>query len=262
MMTLGFVNGVLNTDNTSVFGLSIDYGPFGFMEAFDPMYTPFLQDHHGAKNYSWQNQVNVGAQNCAQLAQSLVSAGLLDAETAQASVNQYGDIAGNVTEYLFRRKLGLSRHDEHLVHQLLELMHDSDADFTLTFRLLMDFTPNVSAEDFLSETMRPAFALRSLTEDEERRWSEWLTSYASAIEKWGMPDRREVMKKTNPRIIPRQHLLLEATQAAERHDYHPAHSLYEACLDPFSEGELDHYATPADPDLSRAKGVAFLTCST
>lgn len=87
--SVGFVHGVLNTDNMSILGLTIDYGPFGFMDKFDPKYSPNITDIQGGGRYAYRNQPAVCQWNLARLATSLIASGLIEKEDAEAAVGRY-----------------------------------------------------------------------------------------------------------------------------------------------------------------------------
>ena len=259
----GFCNGVLNTDNFSILGYSIDYGPSAFMEHFQRTYSPFFQDAQAGGNYSWERQKEVGRENCLSLAKALFESNLITREEAEYACSEV--YSWNLDEEdgrLLRNKLGLREFDAELASDFFALMESSKADFTLCFRLLMEVDPNSLGEDgSIPEEMRPAFVAKTLNADEERKWQNWLHRWAKHAE----PDRskrRETMRTFNPRVVPRQHLLLEATIAAEEGDYSVAESLLKECMDPFAyKRGLGKWERPADPEEAYAPGVGLLTCS-
>ncbi|WIA41728.1 hypothetical protein OEZ86_009071 [Tetradesmus obliquus] len=132
---LGFVHGVLNTDNMSILGLTIDYGPYGFMDSFDPGFTPNMTDFQG-RRYCYSNQPQAVQWNCVQLANALFSADLVEKEEAEAALARYAEELYSTYNGKMAAKLGLQSHDQTLTTELLTLMAGSEADWTNTFRAL------------------------------------------------------------------------------------------------------------------------------
>lgn len=133
---VGFVHGVLNTDNMSILGLTIDYGPFGFLDKFDPYWTPNLTDLQSGRRYCYRNQPEVCQWNLAQLGSSLLAAGLVGKEEAEGVMREYADELMSHYNARMAAKMGLPDYDKTLALELLKLMYDCEADFTNTFRAL------------------------------------------------------------------------------------------------------------------------------
>jgi uncharacterized protein YdiU (UPF0061 family) len=245
-MLLGFVHGVMNTDNTSISGETIDYGPCAFLEAYDPA-TVFSSIDHGGR-YSYGNQANVARWNLARLAETLLS--LLVEETgdeaaAVASANQ----ALSVFEPQFqsarsaglRRKLGISVASEEadaLAEDLLQRMAVNHADFTLTFRRLCDAA--ASPED--DAGVRALFADPAAYDSWAVQWRKLLREQPTDGQA-----RATAMRRMNPVFIPRNHLVEAALEAATwRQDFQPFEELLNAVTRPYEERPgLERYATPA-----------------
>ncbi|MFO1139612.1 MAG: YdiU family protein [Paracoccus sp. (in: a-proteobacteria)] len=217
-MALGFIHGVMNTDNMSVSGETIDYGPCAFMDEFRPDKVFSSIDAGG--RYAWNEQPNIAVWNLAQLASCLVPLmGNDDAAVEEATriVHSFPQRYQRAWLTRFAAKLGISAPlpaDEALIRRLLDLMAGQRADFTRTFAGLSDGT---ARDEF---TDRAAFDL-------------WAAEWQARIA--GLPDAAATMARANPRRVPRNHRIEEAIAAARDGDYAPFHRLDSALRAPFDE---------------------------
>ncbi|MEM9098009.1 MAG: YdiU family protein [Pseudomonadota bacterium] len=219
-MSLGFIHGVMNTDNMTISGETIDYGPCAFMDAYHPMMVFSSIDHAG--RYAYSNQPRIAQWNLACLAQSLLAVmeGDEDARLskAQEAVNGFSDLFQLAWLREMRAKLGLEgaqEGDTKLIETLLSLMAEAGADFTLTFRGLADG----SARDQFSES------------DGFGAWhADWRAR--------GGGDA-EALNKVNPKIIPRNHRVEMAIAAGIDGDFTPFEDLVDALAKPFQEDVAD-----------------------
>ena len=248
-MMVGFVHGVMNTDNTSISGETIDYGPCAFLEAYDPAMTFSSIDQRG--RYSYSNQPAAMHWNLLQLAEALLpllerEAGSQDAaiESARQSLSTFVPIFGSARNAGLRRKLGLiSEHegDAALAEDLLNRMAANQADFTLTFRRLA-----LAA----SEPQGDA-AVRLLFTD-PAAYDAWAQSWRKRLELESATRREsaEIMLAANPAFIPRNHLIEAAIVAAtQRQNFQPFERLLEVVTHPFADQpDLEDYAAPARPE--------------
>ncbi|GAA5128458.1 protein adenylyltransferase SelO [Pseudonocardia adelaidensis] len=227
-MLVGFVHGVMNTDNTTISGETIDYGPCAFMDAFDPA-TVFSSIDHGGR-YSYGNQPGIAQWNLARLGEALLP--LIDEDTnvaVEAATEVVRSFAERYEWYFahgMAAKLGLEAPDEPLVRDLLSLLHAQHVDHTRFFRAL-------SRGD-----ARSLFAEPEAFDAWAQRWEALLP-----------PDRAAAaaaMDRVNPVYIPRNHVVEEALTAATAGDMAPFHRLVEVVSDPFAERPgLERYAEPA-----------------
>ncbi|MBB5340677.1 protein adenylyltransferase SelO [Tunturiibacter gelidoferens] len=248
-MLLGFIHGVMNTDNTSISGETIDYGPCAFMEAYDPAMVFSSIDHQG--RYAYGNQPPAAHWNLTRLAETLLP--ILEQETgseANALVSAKEALAGFITQYEaarvagLRRKLGLfteSDGDAALAQDLLDRMAANRADFTLTFRRLCDVVDGSESE----EGARLLF-------DEPTSYDKWATGWRQRMEVEPIPasTRAAAMRIASPAFMPRNHLV-EATlnAAVERQDFQPFEELLDVVSRPYeNRPDLKKYATPARPE--------------
>ncbi len=240
---LGFIHGVMNTDNMSIAGETIDYGPCAFMDGFDPAQVYSSIDHHG--RYAYQNQPAVGQWNLAMLAQCLLP--LIDADEdeavrlVQAAVDGFVPAFQRAYVTRFTAKLGLAdvrEGDVELVGGLLGVMATGAADFTLGFRLLADQIENVN-QDFL-DLFDGADGL-----------GDWLERWRARLRLEGRSagEVRAQMLGVNPLYIPRNHLVEEAIAAAYDGDFGPFHALNDVLASPFVEqAGREIYAVPPRPE--------------
>jgi len=250
-MLLGFIHGVMNTDNTSISGETIDYGPCAFMEAYEPNKVFSSIDRAG--RYAYSNQPHAAHWNLTRLAEALLpllqqEGGSQDAALASA----YEALAAFGPQYEaahlagLRRKLGLLAErdgDAALAQELLDRMAANRADFTLTFRRLCDAAAGPQGDD----AVRTLFADPSAYDSWAAQWRRRLDD-----EPGSGPMRAAEMRKANAAILPRNHIVEEALNAAVAHqDFQPFEELLNAVSHPFEVGdspELNRYTTPARPE--------------
>ena len=248
-LLVGFVHGVMNTDNMSISGETIDFGPCAFMEAYDPA-TVFSSIDHGGR-YAYANQPRAALWNLARLAEALLPVLLLDAGSEEGAVAAANEDLGNFEPQFeaarlagMGRKLGLftaQEGDPELIDDLLKRMEAGRADFTLTFRRLSDAAAGPEGDDGVRALFADPGAI-----------DEWAVAWRKRLEAEPMDGqaRAEAMRKVNPAYIPRNHLVEEALEAAtRRQDYRPFEVLLAAISRPWEERPgLERYATPARPE--------------
>lgn len=259
-MRVGFVHGVMNTDNLSVLGLTIDYGPYGWMEDFDPAWTPNTTDAEG-RRYAFGRQPQIAHWNLSCLAGALSSL-FEDQEPLRDGLRAYAESFNRVHAGFNAGKLGLldpQEGDTALSQRLYGLMHAAQLDFTLTFRALMDIDAAAADVDLLGpvsydetafQTQRPALAA-------------WLSDYAQRLAGEAAPaPRRERMAALNPLYVPRNWLAQQAIDAAEQGDLAPLHRLQAVLERPYEEqSDAEAYAQKR-PDWARHRaGCSMLSCS-
>ncbi len=251
---VGFAHGVMNTDNMSVLGLTMDYGPFGFLDAYDPGFICNHSDYHG--RYAFDQQPNIGLFNLSCLAQALLPAFGTDVDTAVNAAKQaLEEYQSKYTHYyarLMRAKLGLqSRHDDDqaILQALLDLMAEDGVDYTILFRRLCDFSTQDSSGN---HPLRDLFIHRD-------RFDQWAQRYAQrlSIEENSDSQRRTVMSRVNPVFILRNYMAETAIRQAQlEQDYSEIDRMLNLLQDPFTEqADYAHYAG-FPPDWSQQISVS------
>ena len=248
-MLFGFIHGVMNTDNTSISGETMDYGPCAFMEAYEPDKVFSSIDHQG--RYAYNNQPRAALWNLARLAEALLpilqleegseSAAIASANEALAAFNPTfaaARIAG------LRRKLGLFEEregDTELAEGFMQRIASNGADFTLTFRRLCDAAAGAQGDENISKQFEDAGDFDAWVVDWRLRLEE---EHVSA------EVRATAMRLANPAYIPRNHMVEAALHAAvERQDFQPFEDLLKVLSHPYEETPgLERYLTPARPE--------------
>lgn len=245
-MLIGFIHGVMNTDNMTISGETIDYGPCAFMDSYHPETVYSSIDHSG--RYAYGNQPRIAQWNLARFAETLLP--LLGAdeskalEQAQAAIAAFRPRFDEAYAAGFRAKLGLLHAepgDMALLTDLLDRMAENSADFTLTFRGLCDAAGSAAG----GEDVRRLFAEPAAFDAWVDRW------HARLAAEGGDPSaRRAVMQNTNPAFIPRNHLVEEAIAAAQGNgDFGPFETLLAVLAAPYEDRPaFARYAAPPRPD--------------
>ena len=230
---VGFSHGVMNTDNMSILGLTLDYGPYGFLDNYQPGYICNHSDYQG--RYAFEQQPHIGLFNLSCFAQALLP--LLDkspehaAEIATKELESYQTLFINDFARLMRQKLGLEKElneDQQLVEELLTLMKDDSVDYTILFRRLCDFDSDVIENN---SAIRDIFRQRS-------RFDQWARSYQQRLHEESDNDQQRSikMKQVNPKYILRNYMAEVAIRKAEEEkDYSEIDRLFQLLQDPFSE---------------------------
>jgi uncharacterized protein YdiU (UPF0061 family) len=237
---VGFMHGVMNTDNMSILGLTLDYGPFGFMEAFDVDHICNHTDQGG--RYSYANQVPVGHWNCYALANALLPL-IKDTEAAQAALEVYVDAYGEKFDELLHAKLGLAtvqEDDRTLFDDMFKLMQENHADFTQFFRRLGGLRVEVLDAD-RAEFDAP---LRDLFLDRPG-FDAWAVRYRERLRREHSTDaaRKQAMDSVNPKYVLRNYLAQTAIEKAQNGDFSEVHKLLALLERPFDEQpEHESYA--------------------
>jgi uncharacterized protein YdiU (UPF0061 family) len=260
-MQIGFIHGVMNTDNMSIAGETIDYGPCAFMDAYQHNQVFSSIDRHG--RYAYGNQPSMGLWNLSRLAEALFP--LLN-EDPQAALNVAHEVLGAYAERYesdwlagMRAKCGLtvcrdakSDEDKTLIEVLLDVMADSRADFTLTFYCLSRLADQPSEQD---NHLRNLF-------DNPAQIDAWLGKWRQRLRLEAQPSeaRQEAMQAINPVYIPRNHQIEAAIRAAEdRGDFSVFHALHAVLQNPYLEREgKERYMQAPQPE----EVVEYTFCGT
>ena len=232
---VGFCHGVMNTDNMSILGLTLDYGPYGFLDGFDANHVCNHTDQQG--RYAYARQPAVARWNCYCLAEALLPL-IGDVDDAEAAVEPFKTVFGDGMAAALHAKLGLAERlpaDQDLVDALFALLQEGRTDFTLFFRRLCDFDRVEGSSDA---------PVRDLFVDRER-FDRWAVDYRARLgqESRAAEERRVAMRAVNPRYVLRNHLAEAAIVAARGGDFGEIEQLRRVLETPFDDQPaLDRYA--------------------
>ena len=236
-MRVGFIHGVMNTDNMTISGETIDYGPCAFMDAYDPETVFSSIDHNG--RYAYFNQPGITKWNLARFAETLLP--LIDKNKDKAIkivteiINNFGEIYKKNWLEMMRKKLGLigeKDNNEKLINDLLSLLHEQKADYTNTFCSLMN-------EDVQNDKI---FNNKEFI-DWHQKWKECLAKNNNSTE-----ESLKLMRSVNPIVIPRNHKVEEVLDAANKDDLNPFHDFLKVLEKPYeNQIKNNNYQSPAPP---------------
>ena len=234
-MRVGFIHGVMNTDNMAISGETIDYGPCAFMDAYDPETVFSSIDHNG--RYAYFNQPGITKWNLARFAETLLP--LIDKNKDKAIkivteiINNFGEIYKKNWLEMMKKKLGLigeKDNNEKLINDLLSLLHEQKADYTNTFCSLMN-------EDVQNDKI---FNNKEFI-DWHQKWKECLAKNNNSTE-----ESLKLMRSVNPIVIPRNHKVEEVLEAANKDDLNPFHDFLKVLAKPYeNQSKTNNYQSPA-----------------
>ena len=269
-MRVGFVHGVLNTDNMGITGLTIDYGPYGWLEDFDPEWTPNTTDR-AHRRYRFGNQPAIGQWNLLQLANALFPL-VEDAAPLEAALHEYADIWDTAGTQMQCDKLGIGEARPHadteLVDDLHTLLRAVETDMTIFYRQLAQVRVDEAADLDDAELAQPLevsyYGPEQLTDEVRQLTAAWLRRYVERVQSEGVSDevRRRNMNRVNPKYVLRNYMAQVAIDAAEDGDYSVVNELLELLRDPYGE-QPEHAKWYAKrPDWARTRvGCSMLSCS-
>jgi uncharacterized protein YdiU (UPF0061 family) len=270
-MRVGFVHGVMNTDNMSILGLTIDYGPYGWIDNYDLDWTPNTTDAEG-RRYRYGQQPAIVQWNLIQLAKALAPA-FDTVEPLQEGLQRFVDVYTAAARANIAGKLGLSEcrdDDVDRWHEVQKLLCDAEVDMTIFFRALGAFDASapgkaaaqasapasgVFANAFYDEAKRAAFA---------PQFDAWLAAYAARVREDGVPAdaRRAGMNAVNPKYVLRNYLAQQVIDRAEQGDFDGIAELLDVMRRPYDEQPGREAFAAKRPDWARVKaGCSMLSCS-
>ncbi len=268
-MRVGFVHGVMNTDNMSILGLTLDYGPYGFLDPYEPGFTPNTTDA-ALRRYCYGNQPGIAQWNLLQLGRALLP---LVGEPAplEAGLELYRTSFDRAHRQMWLNKLGIVSGEDHdeeefLIEELLACLSLAEVDFTLFFRALARVPCEQGApldgEALFADIKHTFYGEDLLNREQRARFQAWLVRYAARASLRDDATRREQMNRVNPCLIPRNYLVQNVIDQAERGDASGISALLDALRDPYGE-RPEHAALAAKrPEWARnAPGCSALSCS-
>lgn len=261
---VGFVHGVMNTDNLSILGLTIDYGPYGWLEDYNPGWTPNTTDAQN-RRYRFGNQPNVALWNLMQLANSLYPL-IEEAEPLEDILTGFKVEYAHKNHIMMCEKLGLyfpDRVSDGFLYSLEENLRVSEMDMTLFFRELSDST-SFRWSGFKSILEKCSYLQGIELSSHCANWKGWLKEYRKmvAAEKMDSSERMAKMKQTNPKYVLRNYMAQLAIDKAENGDYSLVNELYHLLQNPYSEQPTMEKWYAKRPDWAKQKvGCSMLSCS-
>ncbi len=258
---VGYCQGNFNSDNCAAGGFTLDYGPFGFVDMFDPKYQPWTG---GGQHFSFLNQPQAAHRNFNSFCTALEP--LLDSnENALAKLgelrNDFAKVMQEQIQKIWAAKLGMPTFDAELFKELVILMLQTSVDYTIFFRELSTIPDDITPlkKSFYNEVMTTETILQS--------WSKWLEKWKSLIQVTSSESREELsmqMKAVNPKYTLREWFLVPAYQQAEKGDYSLIHELQEVMTNPYDELSFEieqKYYRLKPSELFKIAGISHVSCS-
>ncbi|MGB0386916.1 MAG: protein adenylyltransferase SelO [Ardenticatenaceae bacterium] len=279
-MRVGFVHGVMNTDNMSILGLTIDYGPYGWLEDYDPNWTPNTTDAQH-RRYRFGNQPQIAQWNLVQLGNALVQL-TREVEPLQAAINEYAQGFTQGYQEMMARKLGLRAYvpesDKALINDLQQILVLAETDMTIFFRNLADFPANQapapaeepsnqsnqSNQELMAPLLDAYYVPEQLTDPVKEQIGTWLRTYRARLALDNRPhaERRTQMNAVNPKYVLRNYMAQLAIDQAETGDHTLVWELLDLLRHPYHEQPAMQKHAAKRPDWARHRaGCSMLSCS-
>ena len=266
-MRVGFVHGVMNTDNMSILGLTIDYGPYGWLEDYDPDWTPNTTDA-ATRRYRYGQQPWVAQWNLLQLANAIVPL-IGETKPLEDALNRFPPVYQERWEQTIRNKLGFNdvgSKESPLINELEAVLKLTETDMTLFFRELanLDITATIEAEDPLHNMESVYYAPSSISAKQREQINLWLRNYATLVnhQNQNQDERVALMNATNPLYVPRNYLAQLAIDEIERGNPQYLEEWMSVLENPYTEQlGKDRFAAKR-PEWARTRvGCSMLSCS-
>jgi uncharacterized protein YdiU (UPF0061 family) len=261
---IGFVHGVMNTDNMSILGSTIDYGPYGWLEGFDFGWTPNTTDRHN-KRYRFGNQANIGLWNLLQLANALYPL-VEEAEPFETILNQYQTDFETKSLNMMRSKLGLILHHENdaqLMTNLEDCLLLLETDMTIFFRLLSNYKRG-NPQTGIVVISDAFYVLEAIKDKVLDQWKGWFMSYDKRLQLEELTDqqRQAKMNLVNPKYVLRNYMAQLAIDDADNGDYELIDELFNLLKHPYDDQPEQEKWFAKRPEWARHKvGCSMLSCS-
>ncbi|TRX40784.1 protein adenylyltransferase SelO [Flavobacterium restrictum] len=261
---VGFVHGVMNTDNMSIHGITIDYGPYGWLEDYNPDWTPNTTDNQ-YKRYRFGNQPEMALWNLYQLANALYPL-INDAKPLEAILNAFSTRYEKKYLLMMQEKLGLhipKESDAILIQNLTQLLPVVETDMTIFFRNLANVTKDDAAATAFDK-IKYAFYNEEINETVLKNWHDWLATYCLRLQEESLLDteRKAVMNAVNPKYVLRNYMAQLCIDDADKGDYALLNALFEMLKNPYAEQPNYEKWFAKRPDWARNKvGCSMLSCS-
>ncbi|MDC0598741.1 YdiU family protein [Gammaproteobacteria bacterium] len=269
-MRVGFVHGVMNTDNMSILGLTIDYGPYGWLEDYDPGWTPNTTDAQG-RRYRFGQQAQVALWNLAQLANAIYP--LIEAaEPLEAALEEYKQFYDKHWRDMLADKLGLTRFtaasDEDLIKDLFATLQTTETDMSIFFRKLAEVDTSIDLSTLnhgqILTPIKAAFYSDDIGDVATEKFCQWLLNYQQRVKQDDRQDkeRQQQMNAVNPHYVLRNYLAQQAIDKSEQGDHSMIYELMEVLKNPYTEQAGKAHLAAKRPEWARHRaGCSMLSCS-
>lgn len=265
-MRVGFVHGVMNTDNLSILGLTIDYGPYGWLEGFDANWTPNTTDGAG-RRYCFGNQPHIGQWNLLQLANALYPL-IGDQKPLEKGLARYNQAFTDGWNRMMAAKLGLIEYtaasDQWLIDELVQLLQQTETDMTIFFRKLASIPTSPAADTDPQPFAEAWYQPETITPEYRRRADNWLAAWRDRLRRDNRPDqeRKIRMNRVNPKYVLRNYLAQLAIDRAESGDFSMVDELLDLLRHPYDEQPEHEHHFRKRPEWARNRpGCSMLSCS-
>ncbi len=260
---VGFVHGVMNTDNMSILGLTIDYGPYGWLEDYNPDWTPNTTDAEG-RRYRFRNQPDIALWNLIQLGNALYPL-IEDIPAMEAILNSYSHRFDAKFPKMMQDKLGLtSEYDADFQDEFTTLLTASETDMTIFYRNLANILQSDTPEMAVSKIAEAFYQPDALVTTIKTSWVNWMERYLQKLneEPISDADRKVKMNQVNPKYVLRNYMAQLAIEAADKGDDSLINELHTLLKNPYDEQPQNEKWFAKRPDWARNKvGCSMLSCS-
>jgi len=273
-MRVGFVHGVMNTDNMSILGLTIDYGPYGWVDNFDPQWTPNTTDAHG-RRYRYSQQPAITQWNLLRLAEAIRPV-FESEQPLQNGLDRFDAVYRADYDAMNAAKFGLrggnlshgntnpDDTDGRIMHDGFALLYRANVDYTLFFRALGEFPDVLPERDDVIARLGDVFYNEAQRDEHREAFTAWLRQWHSQVLALGVPfeARRAAMHAVNPRYVLRNYLAQQAIDAATAGDASLVHTLLDVMRRPYDDQpEYAHFAARRPAWADNKAGCSMLSCS-
>ncbi len=265
---VGFVHGVMNTDNMSILGLTIDYGPYGWLEGYDENWTPNTTDAQG-KRYRFSYQGRMALWNLLQLGNALVQL-TENTKPLQDVLEKFQAQYSEKYTAMMRQKLGFQterEEDEEMIRELEKMLQLTETDMTIFFRNLAHISRDAKTaegETFLEPIMQAFYKPAEVKDEMLKKWLLWFDKYLNRLKEENISDneRRVLMNTVNPKYVLRNYMAQLAIDKADKGDYSLIDELYQMLKKPYDEQPKNEKWFAKRPEWARHKvGCSMLSCS-
>ncbi|MCH2034975.1 MAG: YdiU family protein [Tenacibaculum sp.] len=261
---VGFVHGVMNTDNLSILGLTIDYGPYGWLEGFDYEWTPNTTDAQN-KRYRFGNQPYIAMWNLYKLANALYPL-IEEVDPLQAILNEYEAMYLKQYEVMMKQKLGLDTKSDYasLVSGIEKTLQLIETDYTIFFRKLSLVTKNDTPASAILKISDAFYNEEELQKESKKQWLSWFAQYIETIQSLDSTDEERAarMNTVNPKYVLRNYMAQLAIDDADKGNYDLIDELYQLLKNPYDEQPTYEKWFAKRPEWARHKvGCSMLSCS-